>query len=117
MKALQIVLIVQGIYYCITALWALIDIRSFMRVTGPKKDVWLVKTVSLLILSIGLTFVFAGRCNAINLPILILAYASAAGFICAELYYVFRGTISSIYLLDAAWQVVFILFFSFGIQH
>jgi len=35
----------QGLYWLVTGLWGLIDVHSFMKVTGPKTDIWLVKTV------------------------------------------------------------------------
>jgi hypothetical protein len=35
----------------------LLDIDSFMTVTGPKTDVWLVQTVSVVLLAIGLTLI------------------------------------------------------------
>ena len=34
----------QGAYYALTALWALVHVRSFQAITGPKTDLWLVKT-------------------------------------------------------------------------
>jgi len=43
----------QAIYYIITSLWALAGIRSFQKVTGPKVDIWLVKTVGVLVGVIG----------------------------------------------------------------
>jgi hypothetical protein len=49
-KIYTIKLWVQAIYYLLTALWGLFHIESFMAVTGPKTDVWLVKTVSVLII-------------------------------------------------------------------
>lgn len=49
---------VQGAYYLLTGLWAVIDIDSFMLVTGPKDDVWLVKMVGLLAASAALTLLY-----------------------------------------------------------
>lgn len=56
-KVFKPLLWIQGLYLLFTALWALIDIDSFMRLTGPKTDIWLVKTVSVLLLAIGLGFI------------------------------------------------------------
>jgi hypothetical protein len=55
MKAVSYILLVQGIYWLVTGVWGLVDIVSFMKVTGPKTDVWLVKTVSVLIVVISLS--------------------------------------------------------------
>jgi hypothetical protein len=46
---------VQGWFYLLTGLWAILDIDSFQRVTGPKVDLWLVKTVGVLVIVIGAT--------------------------------------------------------------
>ncbi len=35
----------QGLYYTVSGLWPLISLRTFTLVTGPKVDLWLVKTV------------------------------------------------------------------------
>jgi hypothetical protein len=44
---------VQALYFIPFSLWGLLHIRSFMWVTGKKEDVWLVKTVCLLLIIIG----------------------------------------------------------------
>ena len=49
--------LLQGIFYVATGVWPLIDIVSFQVVTGPKTDLWLVKTVGVLVTVIGLGYV------------------------------------------------------------
>jgi hypothetical protein len=44
---LRMIALFQGSYYLITGLWAILDIKSFMTITGPKCDVWLVKMLGL----------------------------------------------------------------------
>jgi hypothetical protein len=39
----------QGVYYLLTGVWPLPSIGSFQRVTGPKTDLWLVRTVGVLV--------------------------------------------------------------------
>ena len=51
----------QGLYYTATGLWPLVSMKTFERVTGPKHDDWLVKTVGLLIMAVGVTLIHAGR--------------------------------------------------------
>jgi hypothetical protein len=41
--------VTQGVYYVATGIWPLLDIESFERITGPKADRWLVKTVGALV--------------------------------------------------------------------
>src|SRR4051794_26459937 len=36
------VLTVQAMFYVVSGLWSIVSIDSFMRVTGRKRDVWLV---------------------------------------------------------------------------
>lgn len=99
----------QSAYYLLTAIWPLVDIESFMQVTGPKEDIWLVKTVSVLLLPIALAFaagIFA------KVPILIMALLSAgcaAGLAVIDFYYTGNGTISLVYQIDGYAQIFFML--------
>lgn len=44
---------VQGAYYVVTGLWSLLHYRSFEAVSGRKRDQWLVRTVGMLAVAIG----------------------------------------------------------------
>ena len=92
----------QGLYYLITGLWPLLSIGSFQRVTGPRRDLWLVKTVGLLVGVIGGVLTLAGRQRRVTPEIALLAGGSAAGLAGIDIAYVAQGRISPIYLLDAA---------------
>lgn len=48
-----LVALAQGVYYIVTCLWSLLSIDTFQRATGPKTDLWLVKTVGALVGVIG----------------------------------------------------------------
>src|SRR5437762_14347268 len=78
----------QAAYYLLTALWPLVSIRSFMRVTGPKTDTWLVKTVSMMILAVGMTLAAAGRHGLPTPEMPLLAVSSAAGLAAVDVVYV-----------------------------
>lgn len=93
--------LLQGIYYLITGLWALASIRTFMKVTGPKIDIWLVKTVGVLVGVIGAVLILAGMREAVTVELAALAAGSAAGLSGIDVYYVSKSVISRIYLLDA----------------
>ena len=73
MKLFRITLWVQTIYYFLTAAWGLLDIESFMLVTGPKTDVWLVKTVSILLLAVSFSFVLYLFIKTNYWPVILLA--------------------------------------------
>jgi hypothetical protein len=92
----------QGGYYVLTGLWSLLHIQSFERVTGKKTDIWLVKTVGMLVTALGAFLVVAGLRQRSDPETVLLATSSAAGLAAVEVYYVLSGRISRVYLLDAA---------------
>ena len=105
---LRLVCFAQGLYYLLTGLWPLISMETFLLVTGPKTDLWLVDTVAVLIIVIASVLLYAAARHQISGPILLLAVASAAGLTIIEGFYALRGTIWSVYLLDAVLEVVLI---------
>lgn len=102
-------LVAHASYIFITGLWPLVDIVSFMMVTGPKTDIWLVKTVGALLLPVSLTmFAFATRPSA-KWPPVILGGGTAVSFLTIDLYYALSDVISDIYLADAGIQFIFLM--------
>jgi hypothetical protein len=108
-KIYTILLWVQGVYTLLTALWGLIDIRSFMRVTGPKADIWLVKTVSVLLLPITFCFFAALFLNMPFLPVIIIGILTTSGLAAIDFYYTANRTIKWVYALDGIAEVLFLL--------
>lgn len=104
----EIVAIAQGLYYLVTGIWPMVSIRTFEMVTGPKTDVWLVKTVGVLAAVIGGVLESAGRRRRITREIHMLGVASAAGFGVIDVVYVLKRRISPVYLLDAVAEVALI---------
>ena len=98
--------IAQSLYYAITSLWSLLSVGTFQRITGPKTDVWLVKTVGVLVGAIGLALGVAGLRREKTPEIGLLGAASAAGLAGIDAYYAGRRRISAVYLLDAVAEVV-----------
>jgi hypothetical protein len=99
----------QGAYYLLSGLWPLLSIETFQAITGPKTDLWLVKTVGLLLMVNGLILSLGGYLRQINWPISVLSIGTALAIAGIELVYVIHGTISAIYLLDAALEIPFII--------
>lgn len=99
--------LVQGLYYVITGLWPVIDIDSFMMLTGPKDDRWLVKMVGLLAASAGLTLMYQAR-EGVGAAARILGISTAFSFLAIDVYYVIARIIPVIYLADAALQLALI---------
>jgi len=96
---------VQGIFYALTGLWPLLHMPSFLAVTGPKVDLWLVKTVGLLILVIGAVLLVGARRRSIGPELALLAAGAAAALAGVDLVYALSDRISDIYLLDAAAEI------------
>src|SRR5436853_7459331 len=70
---LQRVAGIQGVFYVLTGVWPLLDIGSFQAVTGPKVELWLVRTVGMLVIVIGGVLVMAARRNNLGSEITVLA--------------------------------------------
>ena len=99
----------QGAYYLLTGLWALVHIRSFQAVTGPKTDLWLVKTVGVLVSVIGGTLISGGARRRISPELKLLASSSAAGLGAIDTVYAAKGRIAPIYLADAVVEAILLM--------
>lgn len=99
------VALLQGVFYLLTGLWPLVDIVSFQIVTGPKADLWLVKTVGVLVTVIGAVLLSAWRSRRLTREVVLLAVGSALGLAGIDLVYALSGRISAVYLADAAAEV------------
>lgn len=108
-KFLKFTCLLQGIYYAITGIWPLLHIDSFMWVTGPKYDIWLVKTVGILILATALVLLSAAFYKRITFEILLLALGNALGLTAIDVYYAGIDRILDVYLLDALAEVALIV--------
>src|SRR3954447_4390394 len=91
----------QSAYFAITGVWPIVHLRSFLAVTGPKYDLWLVKTVGLLVGLIGVVLGLAARRRSFTPEVFALATGGAALLAGVDVYYHLRGTIPPVYLLDA----------------
>ncbi len=98
---------VQGAYFVLTGLWPLVHMESFLMVTGPKEDLWLVRTVGMLAACIGVGLCSAGFQRRVVSPLIAIAMISAVGFILIDVRYVLDNVIASVYLADAAVEIIF----------
>ncbi len=74
-------IMLQSIYYFITGIWPLIHIKRFMAVTGPKKEMWPVNTVGILVTVSSISLFFASYETYVPDSSIPLAIASTAAFI------------------------------------
>ena len=102
---LRTAVLTQGVYYVATGMWPLVNMRSFERVTGPKVDKWLVKTVGVLVTTIGGALLVAATRRRISPEARVLAAGSAAGLAAIDAYYVAKRRIAPVYLLDAVTEL------------
>ena len=106
-KKISVFPFVQGLYYLFTLLWPLVDLDSFLMVTGHKEEIWLVVTVSFLLLpATVICFRYAFRQFRMRL-LFILMMITALSLAGIELYYYLKGTIKWVYGADAALQLIF----------
>jgi hypothetical protein len=97
--------IVHSIFYILTGVWPLVHINSFIWVTGPKYDLWLVKTVGVIILVVGVVILLAGKNKRITWEIMLLATGCAAALTIIDIYYVAVNRIWPVYLADALAEI------------
>jgi len=99
----------QGFYFFFAGLWPLVHMKSFEMITGPKTDIWLVRTVGVLVTVIGGVLILFGFRRKVFLEIRVLAMGSALGLAGIEIFHVLAGQISKIYLLDTLMEVIFVI--------
>jgi hypothetical protein len=108
----------QGVYYFVTGVWPIVDVRSFKLITGEKTDNmptgldadhWLVMAVSLLITAIAVTLLVAAWRRTQVVEIAVMAVSGAVGLTIIDVVYTARRVIPPIYLLDAAVEIPLIV--------
>src|SRR3954467_3533004 len=75
----RVLAFIQAVYFALTGLWPLVHIKSFMAVTGPKQDLWLVRAVGVLVSVVGIVIAFAAARRAIDANVILLAVGAALG--------------------------------------
>lgn len=104
-RPLHILAWLQGIFYVLGGVWPLLHMPSFLAVTGPKVDLWLVKTTGLLLVVIGGVLLVGARRRSVGPELVLLAAGAAAVLAGVDLVYALADRISDIYLLDAAAEI------------
>lgn len=100
---------IQGVYFLVTGVWPLLHMPSFLAVTGPKADLWLVQAVGVLVAVIGAVLMLGARRRTIGPELALLAVGSAAGLAGIDLVYALSDRIWDVYLLDAMAEVGLII--------
>jgi hypothetical protein len=101
-RARRFVIGSQAAYYVTTGVWPFVHLRSFLYVTGPKWEVWLVKTVGALVTVIGSVLGWAAARDRLTPELEALSAGTAGALGAIDVWYVARGRIAPTYLDDAA---------------
>ena len=100
--------VVHGAIYTISGAWPLLALDSFLLVTGPKLDLWLVRTVGLLLALDGLVLLACAVRRSVPGAVVALVCAHALGLALVDLVYVSLGRIPPVYLADALLEALLI---------
>lgn len=104
----------QGGFFLASGLWPLLHLPSFIVVTGPKTDLWLVQTVGALLAIAGAALMLVARRQRVTAEWIFLGAGLAAVLAIVDVVFVTRDVIVPIYLADAvveslivvAWLIV-----------
>jgi hypothetical protein len=91
----------QAAFYAATGVWPLVAPRAFQRATGPKADMWLAKTVGLMVSVSAAALASAARHDRVTPELRLLGAGAAASLAAVDVWYVARGRIAPVYLIDA----------------
>ncbi|HZW07268.1 MAG TPA: hypothetical protein VFF65_09095, partial [Phycisphaerales bacterium] len=80
----RVIAAVHGVYFTLTGVWPIVHMPSFLAVTGPKTDLWLVRTVGVLVCIPGLMMLRAWRTGRIGGETLFAGCAAAAGLMVVD---------------------------------
>lgn len=84
------VLTLQGTYYSLTGLWALVSLESFSRVTGHRADPFEMHSIAALSLVVGLFLIWAAFREDLRRPAGVLAVGLVLAVMIPELVYLPR---------------------------
>lgn len=99
----------QGGFYLLTGVWPLMHLPSFLAVTGPKVDQWLVQTVGALLATFGAVLILAAARQRLTPEWRLLAVGFAIVLAAVDVVFVTREVIPPIYLLDALAEAALVL--------
>jgi hypothetical protein len=99
---------IQAAYYVVTGVFPIVAPRLFEAVTGPKRELWLVKMVGLLTVAVGTALAAPGAANEeVGRR---LGVGAAASYLAVDVWYAgVRRRIRPIYLADAVAEAILII--------
>ncbi|MBF9254458.1 hypothetical protein I2I11_14230 [Pontibacter sp. 172403-2] len=109
MSRARLIALIQGVYWLPFGVWPLVHMPSFLWVTGPKVELWLVRTVSLLLIVIGAVLIAAAASKRVTPEIKWLGAGGAAAMAFVDFYYSMQDVIWDTYMLDGIAEIILIL--------
>jgi hypothetical protein len=97
------------VYFLLIGLWPIFSLSTFEQVTGPKLELWLVRTVAALVVVVGVVLLTAAVRRHVSLEVGLLGAASCLVMVVIHVDYGVRGAISPIYFADAALQLLLLM--------
>lgn len=91
-----------------TGVWPVLHLPSFLAVTGPKTDLWLVQTVGALLAVFGAVLMMAAARRRLTPEWRVLAAAMAGVLATVDIVFVTRDVIPPIYLADAVVELLIV---------
>jgi hypothetical protein len=104
---IQLLLALQGGYYLVIGLWPLVSESSFQSATGPKREMWLVKTTGLLIAMAGAVLSLGAYRRRLTPETVLVGAGTSAALAASDLTYALKGRISRIYLAEGVIELAF----------
>jgi hypothetical protein len=96
----------QGSYFVTTGLWPVVHLRSFVAVTGPKTDYWLVQAFGVLVAAVGAVLLVRGVQARVDATTRQFGLATSLALAAIDVWFVSTGAISAIYLADGALELL-----------
>jgi hypothetical protein len=99
---------IQSVFYTTTGIWPVLEIDSFVWITGPKVDVWLVRTVGFLLATSGAVLGWSAWKKRFSAELVAVMVLQAVTLAVVDVVYSTVGRIDRIYLLDALAETVLV---------
>jgi hypothetical protein len=95
----------QGSFYLASGLWPVVHLASFMAVTGPKTDLWLVQSFGIVVAAVGVVFTWRSIQRRVDDATRQFGLVTSLALAAIDFWFVLTGAISAIYLVDGAAEV------------
>jgi hypothetical protein len=109
-------IIAQAIYYFILGVWPLVNYDTYQRLTGRGEvDPWQLRLIGMLLAVIGAALLAGAYRGYLTPEMVILGAGSALVLLITHLVAVAQQKASSVYIIDAAAESVFLLWWAWNV--